>query len=349
MLDAETRAQALESIERSAKSEIRLIDELLDVSRIASGKLSLNVKPVDLTSVIEAAIDVVRPTADAKNIELLWTQDSVIGPVSGDAARLQQVVWNLLVNAVKFTPDGGQVDVRLERVGSHARVTVSDTGKGISAEFLPHVFEGFRQADSTTARGFGGLGLGLAIVRHLVELHGGTVYTESQGEGQGAIFSVDLPLLAVRVEPDEVPREYHRRERAWSSDLPSTIEGVRVLVVEDEADSRETIKAVLTQGGAEVRASSSAREALEVLEHWKPDVLMSDIGMPNEDGFALIRKVRALTEERGGRIPAAALTAYVKKEDRKLVLAAGYQMHVAKPVGPAELINAVANLSKLTV
>ncbi|HEY8186706.1 MAG TPA: ATP-binding protein, partial [Pyrinomonadaceae bacterium] len=349
MLDAETRAQALESIERSAKAEIRLIDELLDVSRIASGKLSLNVRLVDLMSVIEAAIDVVRPAADIKNIEVLCVQDSAIGPVSGDAARLQQVVWNLLVNAIKFTPERGRVEIRLKTVGSHARITVSDTGKGISAEFLPYVFEGFRQADSTTAREYGGLGLGLAIVRHLVELHGGTVHTESQGEGKGATFSVDLPFMAIREDPDEGKPEYRRVGRDWLSGLPSALQGLRVLVVEDEADSRETIMAVLTQGGAEVRTSASAREALEVLQQWKPDVLMSDIGMPNEDGFALIQKVRALTEERGGRIPAAALTAYVKKEDRKLVLAAGYQMHVTKPVGPAELINAVANLSKLTV
>jgi CheY-like chemotaxis protein len=349
MLDEETRAQALESIERSARIEIRLIDELLDVSRIASGKLFLTVRPVDLFSVIEAAIDVVRPAAEAKNIALLCRQDSLVGAVSGDAARLQQVVWNLLINAVKFTPEGGKVAVRLERVGAHARITVSDNGKGISAEFLPYVFEGFRQADSTTAREYGGLGLGLAIVRQLVELHGGTVHSESPGEGQGALFSVQLPLMAVRAEAEEVKRGYRNNGHGSSTDLPADLKGLRVLVVEDEADSRETIMAVLTQGGAEVRTSASAREALEVLEHWKPDVLMSDIGMPNEDGFALIQKVRALAEERGGRIPAVALTAYVKREDRKRVLAAGYQMHVAKPVGPMELIAAVANLSKLAV
>jgi len=349
MLEEKTRAQALESIERSAKIEIRLIDELLDVSRIASGKLYLNVRPVDLITVIEAAIDVSRPAANAKNIEILYMHDAVMGAVSGDAARLQQVVWNLLFNAVKFTSEGGRVEARLQRVGSHAKITVSDTGKGISAEFLPFVFDRFSQADSTTAREYGGLGLGLAIVRHVVELHGGTVHSESQGEGQGASFSVDLPLMAVRVDTGELKREYQRVGRSWSSDLPSALEGLRVLVVEDEADSRETIMAVLIQGGAEVRTSASAREALEVLEQWKPDVLMSDIGMPNEDGFALIQQVRALTEEHGGRIPAAALTAYVKKEDRTCVLAAGYQMHVAKPVGPAELITAVADLSKLTV
>ena len=349
LLDEATRAQALESIERSAKVEIQLIDELLDVSRIASGKLYLNFRPIDLVSVIEAAIDIVRPAADAKNLQILYMHDLVIGAVSGDAARLQQVVWNLLFNAVKFTPEGGRVEVRLERVGSHAKITVSDTGKGISAEFLPYVFERFRQADSTSAREHGGLGLGLAIVRHLVELHGGTIHTESQGEGQGATFSVDLPLMAVRVEAGELEREYQRVGGGRSTDHPSALEGLRVLVVEDAADSREIIRAVLMQGGAEVRTSGSTREALEVLEQWRPDVLMSDIGMPNEDGYALIHKVRALAEEHGGRIPAAALTAYVKTEDRTRVLAAGYQMHVAKPVGPAELITAVADLSKLAV
>jgi signal transduction histidine kinase/CheY-like chemotaxis protein len=349
MLDEETRTQAVESIERSAKIEIRLIDELLDVARIASGKLYLSCGPIDLISVIEAAIDVVRPAANAKNIEILYKHDLVMGAISGDAARLQQVVWNLLFNAVKFTPEGGRVDVRLERVGSHAKIIVSDTGKGISAEFLPYVFDRFRQADSTTARDYGGLGLGLALVRHLVELHGGTIHAESQGEGQGATFSVDLPLVAVRMEAGEVEREYQRVRGEWASDHPSALEGLRVLVVEDEAYSREIITAVLKQGGADVRTSASAREALEVLEQWKPDVLMSDIGMPNEDGYAFIHKVRELSEERGGRIPAAALTAYVKKEDRTRVLAAGYQMHVAKPIGPSELIMAVADLSKLAV
>jgi CheY-like chemotaxis protein len=226
---------------------------------------------------------------------------------------------------------------------------VSDTGKGISAEFLPYVFEGFRQADSTTAREHGGLGLGLAIVRHLVELHGGIVRPESKGVGQGASFSVDLPVVAVRADQAEVQWQYQRISRGWSPDFPSALSGLRVLVVEDEADCRATMMAVLTKGGAEVRTSASARDALEVLQQWKPDVLMSDIGMPNEDGFALIKKVRALTDDCGGRIPAAALTAYVKNEDRKLVLDAGYQMHVAKPVGPAELITAVSNLSKLVV
>jgi signal transduction histidine kinase/ActR/RegA family two-component response regulator len=345
-LNEATRAQILESIERSAKTQVQLIEDLLDVSRIVSGKLYLNVGPVDLASVIEAALDVVRPAADAKNIRILYMPDSPVGPVSGDAARLQQVVWNLLFNAVKFTPEGGRVEIRLERVGSHAQIIVSDTGKGIGAEFLPYVFDRFRQADGTTTREHGGLGLGLAIVRHLAELHGGTVHAESQGVGRGATFSVDLPLMAVRMEASAVEREYQRDgDGARSSDQLSALNGLRVLVVEDEADAREMIKAVLTQGGAEVRTSASTREALEVLEQWKPDVLMSDIGMPGEDGYALIHKVRALAEEHGGRIPAAALTAYVREEDRKRILAAGYQKHVAKPVGPAELITTIADLS----
>jgi signal transduction histidine kinase len=344
-LSEQIRDQALESIERNARVQSQLIDDLLDVSRIISGKLRLDTKPVDLGPVIEAAIDVVRPAAEAKNIQIRYMRESAVGPVLADAGRLQQVVWNLLSNAVKFTPDGGRVEVQLERVNSYARITVSDTGRGISAKFLPYVFERFRQADSTSAREHGGLGLGLAIARHLVELHGGTVHVESEGEGRGATFSVSLPIMAIQMETKEVGQASQPVDSQVSLRYQHTLTGLRVLVVDDAADARRMISAVLTHWGAEVRTSASAREALEVLEEWKPDVLVSDIGMPGEDGYDLIQRVRALAADRGGRIPAAALTAYAREEDRKRVLAAGYQMHVAKPVGPAELISTVADLA----
>ena len=339
--DEKVRAQALESIERNAKSQAQLIDDLLDVSRIISGKLRLDTRQVRLHAVIEAAMDVVRPAAEAKNIRFRYVQEPSAGPVSGDPGRLQQVVWNLLSNAVKFTPEGGSVEVRLERIASYARITVTDTGRGIDPQFLPHVFERFRQADSTTAREHGGLGLGLAIVRHLVELHGGTVHVESPGRDQGAVFYINLPIMAVSMETSEIEREYQRGRGTLSLASRTALDGLRVLVVDDAADARKMISAVLAHWGAEVKTSSSTQEALEMLEQWHPDVLVSDIGMPGEDGYALIHKVR----ERGRRIPAAALTAYAREEDRKLALAAGFQMHVAKPVGPNELVTTVAGLA----
>ena len=342
-MSPEMQAQALESIQRNAKAQAQLIDDLLDVSRIISGKLRLETRQLDLNSVIEAAIEVVRPAAEAKKIQILYTREPSVGPVMGDAGRLQQVAWNLFSNAVKFTPEGGRVEVRLERVGSKVRMTVSDTGRGIRAEFLPHVFERFRQADSTTARDQGGLGLGLAIVRHLVELHGGTVSAESPGEGQGATFSVTLPPVAVRMEAGAAERDYQRAAAPF--ERARKLQGLRVLVVDDVADARQMISAVLSQSGAEVKTSASTREALEVLEQWEPDVLVSDIGMPGEDGYALIREVRALEKERGVHIPAAALTAYARDEDRTRAIAAGYETHVAKPVGPNELVMTVAGLA----
>ena len=344
----EMQEQALESIERNARAQARLIDDLLDVSRIISGKLRLETRQLDLDAVVESALDVVRPAAAAKKIRVLYTSDPEVGPVLGDPGRLQQVLWNLLSNAVKFTPEGGRVEVHLGYAGSHATVTVSDTGHGIGPEFLPHVFERFRQADSTTARDHGGLGLGLAIVRHLVELHGGTVAAASPGEGQGTTFSVKLPLMAVRTDAGAWGREYRRAGAGAPSDRARKLQGVRVLFVDDVADACRMVSAVLEQSGAEVRTSSSTREALEVLEHWKPDVLLSDIGMPGEDGYALIQKVRAFETQRGVHIPAAALTAYARDEDRQRILAAGFEMYVAKPVGPAELVAAVAGLAART-
>ncbi len=338
-------AETAKIIERSAQTQKRLIDDLLDVSRIITGKLRLDTTQVDLSSVIEAAIDVVRPAADAKNISIFFSHDAGVQYVLGDAARLQQVVWNLLSNAVKFTPEAGRVEVRLERVASHIRVTVSDTGKGINTQFLPHIFERFCQADGTTTRKYGGLGLGLAIVRHLLELHGGKVHAESPGEGRGSTFTFNLPMMAVRIEPKGLGQFHRGAGTATLSRQLPTLEGLRVLVVDDETDAREMVNATLTQSGAEVRESSSVAEALEVIEEWHPDVLMSDIGMPDDDGYALIRKVRSLSQERGGGTPAAALTAYAREEDRKLALAAGFHVHLSKPVGRGDLINAVAGLA----
>ena len=335
--------QGLEAIERNARIQTQLTDDLLDVSCIISGKLRLDVRPVEISSVIDAAISVVRPAADAKSIQLTYGHGPTIGAISGDAARLQQVVWNLLSNAVKFTPEGGRIEVRLERLDSHARLTVSDSGQGISPEFLPQVFDRFRQADSSTTRGYGGLGLGLAIVRHLVELHGGTVHAESQGAGQGTTFSATFPLLAVRLEPAVMAHN--------GKDLCNrspALNGLRVLVVDDEADTRLIISTVIARTGAEVKACQSAREALEILEQWRPDVLMSDIAMPGEDGYSLINKVRSLPAERGGHIPAAAFSAYAREEDRKRSLAAGYQMHIAKPVSSGRLVETIAHLAGRT-
>jgi signal transduction histidine kinase/CheY-like chemotaxis protein len=344
--EGEMQEQALEAVERNAKTQAQLVDDLLDVSRIISGKLLLDVKDVELGLVVANAIDVVRPAAKAKGIRITYNQGGRV-LISGDVARLQQIAWNLLSNAIKFTPEGGNVRVNLERIASHIKLSVSDTGKGIAPEFLPHVFDRFRQADSTTTRNYGGLGLGLAIVRHLVELHGGTVDVESLGEGLGATFSATFPLLAIsnEAQANEVAA-FSRDRKAHASQLK--LEGLKVLVVDDEPDTRKVISAVIQKSGAEVMTCASAHEALAALVDWKPDILMSDIGMPGEDGYSLIRKVRALSAESGGRIPAAAFTAYAREEDRQRALAAGYQMHVAKPIGSRELITTIASLAGRT-
>lgn len=332
--------QGLQAIERNARIQAQLIDDLLDVSRIVSGKLHLNVRPIDISSVIQAAINVVRPAAEAKGIHLEYHPQPGIGTVSGDSARMQQIVWNLLSNAVKFTPERGQIEVRLEREGSHAKVTVSDTGQGISPEFLPRVFDRFRQADSSTTRSYGGLGLGLAIVRHLVELHGGTVSAQSEGIGKGATFSATFPLMAERAEPLTLG---HSGE-SFRHDFQA-LNGLRVLLVDDEAEARQIISTVIARTGAEVKACESASEALEMLVQWRPDVLMSDIAMPDEDGYSLILKVRSLPREQGGETPAAAFTAYARDEDRKRALDAGYQMHIAKPISSGQLVEMIARLA----
>ena len=347
--DAPISAQGLEVIERNAQNQRQLIDDLLDVSRIITGQLRLDVSQVDLTRIVADAIEVVGPAANAKRIHIACVFEPELCHVVGDPVRLQQVVWNLLVNAVKFTPEGGSIGVTLEQVNHRVRVSISDTGQGITPEFLPHVFDRFRQADGTTTRAHGGLGLGLAIVRHLVEAHGGTVAAESAGAGRGAAFTFTLPLPAVREEVSEVDLPDQRLESRTRNRDATSLRGVRVLVVDDDTDARQMISAVLRRSGAEVKACCSAGEALTALPQWRPDVLMSDIGMPFEDGYDLIHQVRALTDEHGGRVPAAALTAYARDEDRTRAIAEGYQMHVAKPASSAELVAAVASLAKAVV
>ena len=346
-LDERMRGRAAETIERNARAQAQLIDDLLDVSRIITGKLRLNTRPVELAPVIEAAADAVRPAAAAKGVTLRVLLDPPAGPVPGDPDRLQQVFWNLFSNAIKFTPAGGRVEARLTHAGGHAEVTVTDTGEGIAPEFLPHVFERFRQADGAITRRHGGLGLGLAIVRHLVELHGGTVRVESEGEGRGATFALRLPLLAPAAPAPGSAGGGRKQSSALPGDCAS-LAGLRVLVVDDDADTRTLLRALLERCGAAVALAASAAEALEHLRRAEaalPDVLVSDIGMPHEDGYQLIRRVRALPAERGGQIPAAALTAYARVEDRARALAEGYQAHVSKPVDPAELTAVIADLA----
>ncbi|HEX7177690.1 MAG TPA: ATP-binding protein [Pyrinomonadaceae bacterium] len=346
-LDPATRIMALTTIERSALTQVQLINELLDVSRIITGKLLLDIQEVDLATVAAAAVEVMRPAAVAKGITLVQSCAPGAELVSGDAARLQQVVWNLVANAVKFTPSGGRVEVRVERSVTHVVLTVSDTGAGISPEFLPHVFERFRQADSTTTRTHGGLGLGLAIVRHLAEMHGGMVHAESPGENMGATFYVSLPPAAIETEGRNARRVRRQDGLAGAAAGRPILDGVRVLVIDDERDARQVISAVLTHSGAEVHVCDSASDALKELEGWTPDVIMSDISMPGEDGYDLLRKVRSLPGERVRSIPAAALTAYARDEDRERALAAGFQKHIAKPVRSAELVGLVADLARI--
>jgi PAS domain S-box-containing protein len=358
-LDQTKTNQALSTIARNAKLQAELIEDLLDVSRILRGKLSLNVTPVNLTSTIQAALETVRLSAEAKSIQIRTMLQSDIGTLSGDASRLQQVVWNLLSNAIKFTPPGGQVEVRLERVDrntekeqedgagreaflsspvpppTYAQITVIDTGKGIQPDFLPHVFDYFRQEDAATTRKFGGLGLGLAIVRHLVELHGGTVQAESAGEGLGATFTVRLPLMSTQSTVD-----------ATIPALEPTLDlaGVQILVVDDEADAREFVAFVLEQAGAKVLTATSAIEALASITQFQPNLLLSDIGMPEVDGYMLMQQLRALPPEQGGQIPAIALTAYAGEINYQRAMAVGFQQHLAKPVEPAQLIAEISGL-----
>jgi signal transduction histidine kinase len=352
-VEPELLAHGMEVVERNVRMQTKIVEDILDVSRIITGKLSLSILPVDLAPIVAAALDAVRPAADAKEIQLRCAVDSNTVLVSGDPNRLQQIVWNLVSNAIKFTPKRGEVDVQLARVGSQAEIKVSDNGKGISAEFLPYVFERFRQADSTSARQHSGLGLGLAIVRHLVEMHGGTVQAESKGEGQGATFIVRLPVVILRdaktipLSEDEATGDGADsvvNEGDAAMDNISRLSGIRALVVEDEPDAREMLVVMLARFGAEVKSSASAQEALKTLEQWKPDVLVSDVGMPDEDGYSLIHQIRALGPARGGQTPAIALTGYSRPEDRSRLLAAGYQVHLSKPVNLNQLVEAILSL-----
>ncbi|OUL26124.1 response regulator [Nostoc sp. 106C] len=379
-LDEKATARALETIERNALLQEQLIEDILDVSRIIRGKLFLNICPVNLVSVIDTAVDTVRLQAEAKNILF----EFVIAPtevgnmekkkkvqsksqnngyvsvanhlaspfmVSGDPDRLQQVVWNLLTNAIKFTPQNGRVEIRLSTIrgketkDSYAQIQVIDTGIGIKPDFLKYVFDRFRQADGSTTRSHTGLGLGLAIARHLVELHHGTIHADSPGEGKGATFTVKLPLLQVKSEESQ---EKEGLEEALSVSLPpSPLNNIRLLVVDDDIDTRHFLTIALQQAGAEVRAVTSVNEALSAIQEYPPDILISDIGMPEEDGYTLIRKLRRLEPERGGRIPAIALTAYAREEDTTQALEAGFHMYAAKPVEPAKLIDMIVKLSEL--
>ena len=343
-VDDDMMARALETIERNARLQAQLIEDLLDVSRIISGKLRLEVRPVELPPVIDAALDVVRPAAEAKGVVLEAALDREMGPVAGDAARLQQVVWNLLSNAVKFTPKGGRVDVRLQRVAGRAEIQVTDTGAGIAPELLPHIFERFRQGDGSSTRSHGGLGLGLAIVRHLVELHGGSARAVSEGAGRGSAFTVSLPLAVIWTPAPAAHAESPGGQPRTLAPSP-TLAGVRVLIVDDLDDARDLLQTVLEQYGAEVQTAGSAPTALASLAQSPVHVLVSDIEMPDQDGYALIRALRARQPAPEAFIPAGALTAYASAGDRSRALAAGFQVHVAKPVDPAELVEIVGKLA----
>jgi signal transduction histidine kinase/CheY-like chemotaxis protein len=330
---------ALETIERNAVSQTALIDDLLDVSRILTGKLRLNVEPVDLSRVVDAALDTLRPASDARGIQMLAVIDSHAGPIVGDPDRLSQIIANLLSNAVKFTPKGGRIQVQLERVGSAVRLTVKDNGAGIAPDFLPFVFERFRQGDQTITRRHGGLGLGLSIVKHLVELHGGTITAHSEGVDRGAVFTVTIPLSAVQLATDSA-------KPAPGGEVSRELEGLRVLVVDDEHDARELISEILSNAGVQVRTAGDSESAMREMEVFVPHILVCDIGMPGEDGYALMQRIRALPPERGGRVRAAAVTAYARGEDRRRALAVGFNVHLSKPVDPSELIVSVARLAE---
>ncbi|GAA6620867.1 ATP-binding protein [Scytonema sp. NUACC26] len=343
--------RALETIERNAKLQAQLMEDLLDVSRILRGKLVLNINPVNLISTIEAAIETVQLAAQAKSIQIHTILAPHVGLISGDANRLQQVFWNLLSNAIKFAPNGGRVEVRLERVevgnegssvsGSYAQISITDTGKGINPEFLPHVFEYFRQENSSTTRQFGGLGLGLAIVRYLTEMHGGLVTAHSQGEGQGATFTVKLPI--VREDSRDRLVDFEDFYALNSTPHPSLL-GLRILIVDDEADIRELVAFILEEAGAEVCSAKSATDALTIVEKSVPDLLVCDIGMPDIDGYMLMSQIRALPPEKGGQMLAVALTAYAGEYNQKQALDAGFQMHLSKPIDPDTLVKELSRI-----
>jgi PAS domain S-box-containing protein len=342
-LDSTAQENAIESIERNARAQAQLVSDLLDISRVITGKLRIDARPVDITSSLDAALESIRPAAEAKAIKIEVQHESHPTLITGDADRLQQVFWNLLSNAVKFTPRRGRVSVKIARLNSHLGIAVSDSGAGIGEDFLPFIFERFTQADTTSARKHAGLGLGLAIVRHLVELHGGTVTAESDGEGKGATFRITLPVRAIH----ERDADLKDRDLVPINAIADRIvlDQLRVLVVDDEVEARELLKMMLGAHGAEVQVASSAAEALALIDEWQPAIIVSDIGMPVQDGYAFIKNVRGLESDRRN-VPAIALTAYARLEDRMRALAAGFQMHVPKPVEATELVMVIASLAK---
>lgn len=340
--------QGLEVIERNARAQTQIIDDLLDVSRIVSGKVRLDVRMVDLADIIEAGMDTVRPAAEAREIRLHAMIDPAVLPIRGDPSRLQQIVWNLLSNAIKFTSRGGRVQISLVRVQSHIEIVVADSGQGITADFLPRVFDRFRQADSSTTRQYGGLGLGLAIVKQLAELHGGAVSAYSAGLGEGASFTVALPVLALHGTEVVVARDHPGMSRGSSlEDLSVSLKGLCILVVDDDADTRAMIAMLLEERGATLARAASAEEAIKLVRSLRPQLMISDIGMPVTDGYELMRRLRALPAEQGGQTRAIALTAFARSEDRTRALRSGYQLHLAKPIEPAELLAAVVSIGGL--
>jgi PAS domain S-box-containing protein len=354
-LDEATRARGLEAIDRNAAAQAKVLGDIVDMSRIVGAKLLLNVRPLQLAPVVAAAIDSLLPAAHARGVKIQPNLDPSAGLVSGDPDRLRQVVWNLLSNAVKFTEKGGRVTVRVEKAGDEAQISVEDTGVGISRDFLPHVFERFRQGDSSNTRSHGGLGLGLAVVRHLIEMHGGTVTAESGGTGQGSTFVVRIPLhQGGEAQEDPAPPVF-TESRSFSFDReelpPNTpqLDGVQVVVVDDGEDVRDVISTILRQNGATVRAAGTAKEALDLIAQKPPDVLLSEVEMKGETGHSLISRVRMLPPDRGGTVPAAALSAYSRSEDRVQALLAGFQIHLTKPVRPAELVAVIAALARRNV
>ena len=346
LLTGEKAERGLETLERNAASLAQIIEDVLDISRIVSGNLRLDVQAVELPLLVHNAIATVQPAADAKGIRLQTMVDSRVGPVSGDPGRLQQVVWNLLSNAVKFTPKDGRVQVRIERINSLVEIVVSDTGIGIRPEFLPHVFERFRQADAGTTRKTGGLGLGLAIVRHIVEMHGGSVEAESGGEHQGSTFRVRLPLTIVHPPRIQEPREHPQAERPVPLGPLMDLSGICVLAVDDDADALGLLRVVLETAGANVVTLPAPHAALTQIAQIKPDVLVVDLGMPDMDGFEFITRVRSSRDASVRNVPAAALTAFARSEDRTKALRSGFEMHLAKPIDPGELVAAVGALAK---
>ncbi len=346
VLSADKAARGLETLERNATWLSQIIEDVLDVSRIVSGKIRLDVQSVNLPMIVETAVSTVQPAAEGKNIRLHSTVDPNVGPVSGDPDRLQQVIWNLLSNAVKFTPKGGRIQVRLARVNSHVEIAVSDTGAGISAEFLPYVFDRFRQAEGGTTRRTGGLGLGLAIVRHIVEMHGGSVEATSAGEGQGATFRVCLPVMIVHPERQEHARHHPRTERLVPLTDLGDLTGIRVVAIDDDQDALTLLRVVLETAGAEVTTVSSSVDAARTVEEKTPHVVVIDIGMPEIDGYGVIARIRASENPLVRNVPAAALTAFARSEDRTRALRSGFEMHLAKPIDPGELVASVSTLAR---